>query len=164
MEVIDSLQSRNSNYRINLPYAVADIKGSKEYSNIRGKAKFYPWKDGTIIKVEIEGLPNVNKNNFFGFHIHEGNKCTEEDGNPAFESAGGHLNFENDTHPQHVGDLPLLYSNAGYAYMEFFTKRFNPAEVISHTVIVHANIDDLMTQPAGNSGNRIACGVIIRFR
>ena len=159
------MRGRNSNYRINsLPYAVANIKGSKSHSRIKGKVKFYPWKDGSIVKVEIMDLPTVNKNNFFGFHIHEGSKCVEEEGKPAFESVGGHLNIEKDEHPQHVGDLPLLYSNNGYAYMEFFTNRFTPNEVISHTVIIHEHKDDLMTDPAGNSGNRIACGEIVRFR
>lgn len=165
MEVINSLQRRGSNYRINyLPYAVADVNGSESHEKIKGKVKFYPWKNGSIVKIEVEGLPNSNKNNFFGFHIHEGSECSEKEGEKAFLSAGGHLNTENDEHPQHVGDLPLLYSNDGYAYMEFFTNRFTPNDVISHTVIIHEHKDDLITDPAGNSGDRIACGEIVRFR
>ena len=57
----------------------------------------------------------------------------------------------------------MIYSNAGYAYMEFFTNRFVPSQIISHTVIIHENKDDLITNPAGNSGKRIACGEIKRY-
>ena len=159
------MQRSNSNARINyFPYAEADIKGSKKYSNIKGKAKFYKWKNGSIVKLELFGLPNSNKNNIFGFHIHEGKSCVENEGEKPFDTAGAHLNTEDDMHPNHVGDLPVIYSNDCYAYMEFFTNRFTPEEVISHTVIIHENKDDFMTDPAGNSGNRIACGQIIRFR
>lgn len=159
------MQSRNSNYRINyFPYGIADIKGSENYNTIKGKAKFYSWKNGTIIRIEVDGLPNEHKNNFFGFHIHSGNECVEKQGEKNFESAGPHLNTENDKHAQHIGDLPMIYSNDGYAYMEFFTNRFKPEEVISHTIIIHRNKDDLITEPSGNSGNRIACGEIVRFK
>lgn len=154
----------NSNYIANyLPYAVANITGSDEYKEIVGKVKIYKWKTGSIIRVEINGLPNDSKNEFFGFHIHEGEKCIQEEGKEAFESAGAHLNTENDKHPNHIGDLPMIYSNAGYAYMEFFTNRFVPSQIISHTVIIHENKDDLITNPAGNSGKRIACGEIKRY-
>lgn len=146
----------------NLPYAVADLVGSYKYPNLRGKVKFYPFRDGSIIRVEVEGLPNDNKNNFFGFHIHEGNKCV--DGETPFESAGGHLNPESDDHPNHLGDLPIIYSNNGYAYMEFYTSRFKPENIVNHSIIIHKDIDDLKSNPAGNSGDRIACGLIVRLK
>ena len=152
--------SRNQNISY-LPYAVANIKGSKKFNNIKGKVKFYPCKNGSIVKLEIEGLPNKNKNNFFGMHIHEGSKCEENEGEKPFTSAGSHLNTNNDKHPNHVGDMPSIYSNDGYAYMEFFTNRFKPEEVVGRTVIIHENKDDFMTDPAGNSGDRIACGEIM---
>lgn len=144
----------------NIVYAMAELKGSYKYPNIMGKVKFIQYKEGSLVKVEVEGLPNENKNNFFGFHIHEGYKC--DDGETPFESAGGHLNPENDNHPQHLGDLPIIYSNRGYAYMEFYTSRFKPIDVINHTIIIHKEKDDLKTNPAGNSGERIACGLIIK--
>lgn len=81
-----------------------------------------------------------------------------------FEAAGNHLNTENDKHPNHLGDLPMIYSNNGYAYMEFFTSRFTPDKVIDKTLIIHDDIDDFMTDPAGNSGERIACGKIVRYK
>ncbi len=157
------MQNRNLCYRGDyLLYAIAELRGNSKHSNIKGKVKFYTFKEGSIVKVEIEGLPNEHKNNFFGFHIHEGEGCIEEEGKSPFETAGGHLNPENDEHPQHLGDLPIIYSNNGYAYMEFFTSRFSPDKVVNHTIIVHKNRDDLVTEPAGNSGERIACGRIMQ--
>ena len=74
------------------------------------------------------------------------------------------INLENDKHPNHIGDLPMIYSNGGYAYMEFFTSRFKPSDVINHVLMIHENMDDLMTDPAGNSGERIACGKIVKYK
>lgn len=156
------INRRMSRIVTNMPYAVADIKGSYKYPDITGKVKFYDFKDGSLIRLEVMGLPNINKNNFFGFHIHENYKCV--DGETPFESAGGHLNPENDEHPNHLGDLPIIYSNNGYAYMEFYTSRFKPSKVVDTSVIIHREIDDLKTNPAGNSGERIACGQIIKLK
>ena len=48
--------------------------------------------------------------------------------------------------------------------MEFFTSRFKPSDVINHVLMVHENMDDPMTDPAGNSGERIACGKIVKYK
>jgi DNA invertase Pin-like site-specific DNA recombinase len=63
-------------------------------------------------------------------------------------------------HGNHAGDFPVLFSNNGYTYMKFFTDKFKPGDVIGRAVIIHENPDDYRTQPSGNSGKRIACGVI----
>lgn len=65
---------RNIN-KMNFPYAVANILGSDKYSKIKGRANLYCVKNGTLFKVEVEGMPDRNKNNFFGFHIHENSEC-----------------------------------------------------------------------------------------
>lgn len=96
----------------------------------------------------------------FGFHIHEGGTCGVTTGDQPFQSAGGHFNPTNSYHPQHAGDLPVLFSNGGSAWMAVYTDRFRPADVVGRTVIIHQNPDDFRTQPSGNSGARIACGVI----
>ncbi|MDD2627973.1 MAG: superoxide dismutase family protein [Clostridia bacterium] len=141
-------------------FAVADIRGGEKYPDIKGKAKFYSLRNGVFISIEIENLPRENKNNFFGLHIHEGNICGEGKGDNPFSEAGGHHNLEGDKHPQHTGDLPMIYSNNGYAYMEFYTDRYEAKDILNNTIIVHENMDDLKTEPAGNSGERIACGEI----
>ena len=81
-----------------------------------------------------------------------------------FSSAGPHYDKNFNVHPNHTGDLPMIYSNKGYAFMLYYTNRFKPDEVVGRTVIIHKMMDDLMTEPSGNSGERIACGVIIKRR
>lgn len=62
-------------YNLKLPMAMANIFGSDKYSNIRGKVYLYYVKNGTLFELEVKGLPEYNKNNFFGFHIHENMEC-----------------------------------------------------------------------------------------
>lgn len=62
----------------------------------------------------------------------------------------------------HQGDMPVILSNDGDAFLSFFTRRFTIPEIIGKTVIVHLDPDDFTTQPSGNSGERIACGKIER--
>lgn len=141
--------------------ALAYINGNEEHKKIKGTVKFYECNFGTIVELEVRGLPQENKNNFFGFHIHEKSKCEEIAGEQPFESSGAHFNPENDKHPNHVGDMPVIYSNDGYAYMKFYTSRFVPKDIFNTSVIIHEKEDDLMTDPSGKSGSRIACGKII---
>ena len=56
--------------------------------------------------------------------------------------------------------MPPLFWNNGYAFQMFLTDRFTVKEIIGKTVIIHDNADDFTTQPSGNSGEKIACGVI----
>lgn len=66
-------------------------------------------------------------------------------------------------HPHHAGDLPPLFGNNGFALCAFLTNRFSVDEVVGRTVIIHDRPDDFTTQPSGNSGMKIACGVIRRI-
>lgn len=143
------------------PATIAHIKGSEKYKNITGVLSIYPWSQGSIVKIEVMGLPGKKgENNFFGFHIRETDECIEDSGE-TFESEGEHFsNSGTLSHPSHTGDLPLLYSNDGYSYMIFYTSKFKPEEVKKKSVIIHKMIDDFSTQPSGNSGERIACGEI----
>ena len=63
-------------------------------------------------------------------------------------------------HPMHSGDLPPLLSATGRAYMAVLTDRFSIGQIIGKTVVVHSRADDFQSQPAGNAGEKIACGVI----
>lgn len=162
MEVIFIYRGNiNRGTKENLQYgAIAQIDGNAEHKNINGYVKFYPHQFGTIVRMELQGLPNNNKNNFFGFHIHQIGECKQENGKEVFGSAGPHFDLEKNLHPNHSGDLPTIYSNNGYSYMQFFTNRFKVSDVIGKSIIIHQKEDDLKTQPSGNSGARIACGVI----
>ncbi len=144
------------------PQAAAVISGSDEYPDIYGLVKFYQLRTGVIVYAEISGLPKGSDScsgMIFGFHIHAGTSCTGNMNDP-FAGAMSHYDRDKCTHPHHAGDLPPLFGNSGKALSIFLTNRFTVNEIIGRTVIIHDNADDLMTQPSGNSGNKIACGVI----
>lgn len=145
-----------------LPHAVAVIKGSPSHRRIAGTVKFYGAKDGVLVVADITGLPTsaqACKERIFGFHIHGGGACTGNAEDP-FADAGTHFNPRGCEHPYHAGDLPPLFGAGGRAFLALLTNRFTVSEIIGKTVILHDRPDDFTTQPAGNAGNKIACGVI----
>lgn len=135
------------------PAAIARVRGDKENELLRGTVKFYQLRGGVLVVAEITGLP---RNGFFAFHIHEGASCT----GAGFADTRGHYNPTQMQHPMHAGDLPPLLSGGGSAYMAVRTDRFALRDVIGRTVVIHSGTDDFHTQPAGNPGRKIACGVI----
>ena len=149
-----------------LPYifynAKAIIKGSHKYPKINGIVYFKETKDGIMLTAKIKGLPTTKdlcNGKFFGFHIHDGKSCsgTAQD---EFSNAGSHYNPNHCPHPYHSGDLPPLLENNGYAYMNVLINKFSIKDIIGKTIIIHDSPDDFTTQPSGNSGNKIACGII----
>lgn len=148
------------------PYAAAYVRGSALYPTVAGRILFYPaGKSGVLVVSNVHGLPmSYEKCRFdiFAMHIHENGTCTGGT-NDAFLSAGSHLNPEACPHPAHAGDLPPLFATkAGNAFSAVLSDRFGLAEIIGKSVILHRNPDDFQTQPAGNAGERIACGTIIK--
>ena len=139
--------------------AVAYVRGSGAYPDIRGCVRFRQMDGGVLVTAEIRGLPGDD--GIFAFHIHSGGTCSGSADDP-FRDAQGHYHPENCPHPAHAGDMPPLFSNKGYAAQAFLTGRFTVREIIGRTVIIHAGTDDFTSQPAGNAGARIACGVIRR--
>lgn len=147
---------------LNLTNAKAIIKGGKKYPNIQGIVTFKETKQGVIVTAKINNLPHNNikcNNKIFGFHIHKGTSCT---GNAEDEFANvlTHYNPQNCKHPHHAGDLPPLFENDGYAYLSFLTNRFKVKDIIGKAIIIHEQPDDFTTDPSGNSGQKIACGII----
>lgn len=139
------------------PSAMATLRGSAVYPDLRGTVRFFETTGGIIVIADVTGLPmQAECGGVFGFHIHEGMGCGGDD----FAETLGHYNPTNCPHPYHAGDLPPLFSNDGAAYMAVLTERFTLSEIRGRTVVIHLNPDDFMTQPAGNSGRKIACGVI----
>ena len=141
--------------------AKAIIKGSSKYPRINGEVYFKNTNKGVILTARINGLP-INSGRFFGFHIHEGNSCTG-DSLDEFKDAKTHLNLENKEHQFHTGDLPPLIECDGYSYMQVLIGKFNISDIINKVIIIHDKPDDFTTKPSGNSGNKIACGKIIRI-
>ena len=141
------------------PDAVAWVTGNRENPQLSGLVKFYltPYQ-GILVEAEIFGLPNIrtqNSTNYYAMHIHENGDCT-----PPFDKTGAHYSYRPAMHPEHSGDLMPLLGNQGYAWGAFYDKRLTVAEVIGRSVVIHALPDDFTTQPSGNSGEKIGCGVI----
>jgi len=152
------------------PEAAAIIKGGPLAPTIEGVVTFKSVPGGVKVCVDISGLPpyqpakdDKSPIGPFGFHIHENGNCEVGDPNDPFKAAGGHWNPTNQPHGNHAGDFPVLFSNHGYARMCFFTDKFKVPDVIGRSAMIHQNPDDYKTQPSGNSGKKLACGVIKSF-
>lgn len=142
--------------------AIAYVKGSNKYCHLIGKVLFYQLCDCVMVTAEFKGLPMSEKpcqEPVFAFHIHEGTDCSG-DKDDCFANAKGHFNPDNCMHPYHAGDMPPLFSVNGNAFLAFITDRFYINEIIGRTVIVHKMSDDFHTQPSGNAGEKIGCGIV----
>ena len=137
--------------------AVAYLTGDARYPQVKGQVRFLPRADGVLISAQISGLPKTTTG-FFGFHIHEGDRC----GGVEFADTKSHYDTMGNGHPEHAGDLPPLLSAGGKAYLCVITDRFRVEQVLGRTVVVHLGADDFTSQPAGNAGAKIACGRIVR--
>jgi Cu-Zn family superoxide dismutase len=144
--------------------AVADVKPTQG-NKVAGKVVFRQSGDLVHVKVDLTGM---EPNSTHGFHVHERGDCSAPDG----MSAGGHFNPEGVAHgyythpPHHAGDLPNLKADdKGEVHTSFdvsyLTVGSGGSDVAGRSVIVHRDPDDYKSQPAGNSGPRLACGVII---
>ena len=135
------------------------MQGNASQPQLAGSVKFYQTSyGGVLIEAEIFGLPGINipgSSSFYGMHIHEHGDCTRP-----FGQTGDHYNPGNLPHPQHAGDLPPLLGCQGYAYLVCYDKRFFVDDILGRSVVIHSMADDFTSQPSGNSGNKIGCGVI----
>lgn len=142
--------------------AVAVLHATKKGGDAHGKITFTHTPKGMLVEGTIEGLTPGQH----GFHIHEFGDCSSDDA----MSAGGHFNPTNMPHAgpeagkRHVGDLGNITANEkGVAKVDLVDPllTFNGAtSIIGRGLIVHAKADDLKSPPAGNAGDRVACGVI----
>lgn len=142
--------------------AVAFINGSPDYPKIKGRVLFYQLKNAVMVRADIWDLPKgiVDCGSpIFAFHIHKGEECSGNQNDP-FADADGHFNPDNCPHPYHAGDLPPLFGVNGKAFSAFLTDRFTVKEILGRAIIIHSKPDDFTSQPAGNSGEKIACGII----
>ena len=128
-----------------------------------GNVHFQQQSDGTVeVTVDLSGLPPSSTH---GFHVHDKGACSNF-GN----DAGGHYNPTGAPHgapdavSHHAGDFGNVTADAsGEVHTTFMTHSISVGgtnDVVGHAVILHANPDDLTSQPAGNAGPRIACGVV----
>ena len=141
------------------PDAVAKVQGGIEAPQLTGCVQFFQEDGYVLIVARISGLPE-SETGFYGFHIHQGETCSGTD----FSKTGSHYNPTGQTHPKHAGDLPPLLACGGNAYLSLKTDRFSVCDIIGRTVVIHSGPDDFRSQPAGNAGKKIACGVIRKGR
>jgi superoxide dismutase, Cu-Zn family len=139
--------------------ATAQLKPTQG-SKAVGEATFEDTgKGGVHVFAIVHGL---KPNSEHGFHIHEAGDCSAPDA----MSAKGHFNPAGKPHgpasgEHHAGDLPALKADAkGVAKFDGAVGGVSVASILNRGLIVHADPDDYKTQPTGNSGARVACGVI----
>ena len=157
---------------IHMESARAQDQGHADIKNAEGKtigtAFVRETKDGVLLTVNVRGLPE----GLHAVHVHSVGKCE----GPAFTSAGPHFNPMNKKHGlenaagPHAGDLPDMYvEKNGVGRYEVLLDRIalgsgetSIFDADGSAIVIHVTADDNVTDPAGNSGDRIACGVIVR--
>lgn len=141
------------------PDALAWVHGKSADPAISGLVKFYETPQGGIlVEAEFFNLPEANapdSSPYYAMHIHENGDCSDN-----FSKTGEHYRLPGQEHPFHLGDLPPLLSNQGYAWTAFYDKRFNLQDILNRSLVIHSGADDFHSQPSGDSGRKIACGVI----
>lgn len=138
------------------PVACAHMEGSSEIHHLVGDVYLYPFMEGTLLVADIEGIPFSG---FYGFHIHEHGPCMVGEGYTGFHDVGSHYNPTGQPHPYHAGDFPVLMSMNGHAFAMVYSDRLRPEEALGRALIIHEFPDDYTTQPTGNAGQHIGCGV-----
>ncbi len=142
--------------------AVAQVEPTQG-NGVTGTVGFEQKGDKVVVEARLAGLaPGAH-----GFHVHEKGDCSSSDG----MSAGGHFNPTSKPHgnpastEHHVGDMPALVADsAGNATLRAELAPLSVGggvtDIVDKAVIVHKDADDYTTQPTGNSGARVACGII----
>lgn len=132
---------------------------SVEDGSVMGTVTFDKTENGSKVSAQITGLSNGKH----GFHIHQFGDCSASD----FTSAGGHFNPNETEHDapsddtKHVGDLGNLQGKGNeYTSFTLNSQTIFLEEIVGRSIIIHAGEDDLTSQPSGDAGARIGCGVI----
>jgi Cu-Zn family superoxide dismutase len=137
---------------------------AKSGSKVAGQVDFAEQGNKTRVSVKVSGL---KPNSQHGFHVHEKGDCSSADA----LTAGGHFNPDGNPHAhagaarRHAGDLVNLVADSkgeSTASFEVDTIRVDEGKhgILNRAVIIHANPDDYVSQPVGNAGGRLACGII----
>ena len=152
------------------PHAVAQETASATAEFVdaegegNGSASLTETSNGVLIEVEVSNLPEAQ---WVAFHVHEEGACDHETGH---ESAGGHYNPTDAEHGylveggSHAGDMPNQYvGEDGVLRAQVFNSMVTldgDSAIRGRALMVHAGEDDYTSQPSGDAGDRLACGVI----
>jgi len=145
---------------------VAELKGTAPNSQIKGTVRLEDTPAGLSVKAQVVNVPPGTH----GFHIHEYGACDD-----MAKAAGGHYNPFNMNHGDavkagihhaHAGDLGNVTVDASgtgqvSVVIPGLTLSSGTYTVSGRSIVLHEKTDDLSSQPAGNAGNRIACGAIL---
>jgi Cu-Zn family superoxide dismutase len=142
--------------------AVAELQSTADLS-ITGMVSFTQTEAGVAIMAHIEGAPPGPH----GLHVHEMGDCSAED----FKSAGGHFNptgaphgapTDTERHAGDLGNMEIGEDGGGHFELDsdLLTVEEGPNSVVGRGVILHEKADDLVSQPTGAAGARLACGVV----
>ncbi len=134
-------------------------------NSAKGTVNFAQKGNKVVVVAKVSGLTPGSH----GFHIHEKGDCSSPDA----MSAGGHFNPTGKPHAhpstteRHAGDMPMLVADASgnasiTTELDVITIGGGATDIVGKAVIVHTDPDDFKTQPTGNAGGRVACGVIRR--
>ena len=176
---LDQLESEMSSSLITDGVAHAVLRDANNV--VVANVRFGTHTVGSRIQVTGVGLTT----GIHGFHVHANNDPSNGDGcvGPTFASADGHYNPSGAVHPNHAGDMPVLFFSTAQAafagsptfgYNDFISSNFTPNEVKGKAIIIHALPDncaniptrytpqppDATTLGTGDAGGRVACGVI----
>lgn len=147
-----------------MPLQAAAKLQPTENSRVAGLVTFTEVEGGVLIQANLQGLEQQRH----GFHIHQFGDCSAPDAS----SAGGHFNPDGSPHGgpddppgrRHAGDLGNIDAGpeggGNYDRIDRVIQLRGPQSIVGKAVVVHAHEDDLQTDPTGESGARLACGVI----
>ena len=145
--------------------AAAELKDKD--GKLVGRADFHEVADGVLVRLDVKGLtPGLH-----AVHVHTVGKCEA----PGFASAGGHFNPGGKKHGlkspdgAHAGDLPnMLVAKDGSGRFEALTDAItlkagsnSVFDADGSALVIHVGVDDYVTDPTGNAGDRAACGLIV---
>lgn len=142
------------------------MQGGPDDTDFAGTLTITPEGTGVRIVADVAG---VDKDGKHGIHVHENGMCEHhpaDAGAKPFSTAGGHFNPAGAEHacpptdPRHAGDLGNIDISGGKGHLELSVANLTMDQLNGKAIILHAGEDDCKTQPTGNSGDRIACGVV----
>jgi len=157
------VRAQSPEERSSAPLKAIAVLQATPGNKVNGTVTFTEVADGVQVQADITGLTPGKH----GFHVHEFGDCSAADAS----SAGGHFNPTHQPHAgpdaaaRHVGDMGNIEADvAGTAKLNYVDHEISltkeQSSIIGRSVVVHAKPDDLKSQPAGDSGARVACGVI----
>ncbi len=146
-----------------MPRQASATLAGPEGSAITGSVTFTETSDGVTVVAHVEGAPPGSH----GFHLHETGDCSA----PDFTSAGGHFNptdmphggpVDAERHAGDLGNLEIGEDGSGHLALtsDMLTVAAGPNSVVGRGVVFHEKTDDLVSQPTGAAGARLACGVV----